>query len=54
MRETHSQARERENKNRRHQQVNWWGIFGLLCGIASAYLSIRILFEAVHLLGRGS
>ena len=47
---------ESESKNvgpRLSQQVNWWGIFGLLCGIGSAYLSLRILFEAISLLGKG-
>lgn len=53
MEETHSQSKECENRARWHQQVNWWGIFGLLCGIGSAYLSLRILFEAVSLLGTG-
>ena len=53
MEETHSESREREHRPRWHEQVNWWGIFGLLCGIGSAYLSLRILFEAVSLLGKG-
>ena len=53
MEETHSESREREIKNPWHKQVNWWGIFGLLCGIGSAYLSLRILFEAISLLGKG-
>ncbi len=53
MEETHSESRESENRPRWHEQVNWWGIFGLLCGIGSAYLSLRILFEAVSLLGKG-
>lgn len=41
---------ERKDSLRR---VNWWGIFGLLCGVGSAYLSLRILFEALTLLGNG-
>lgn len=53
MEETHSEREAGENKVRWHQQVNWWGIFGLLCGIGSAYLSLRILFEAVSLIGNG-
>ena len=35
------------------QQINWWGVLGLLCVIASAYLSIRIISEVVILLGSG-
>lgn len=53
MEETHSESSEREIKGRWHKQVNWWGIFGLVCGIGSAYLSLRILFEAISLLGKG-
>ncbi len=53
MEETHSENCERETKNRWHKQVNWWGIFGLLCGIGSAYLSLRIFLEAITLLGKG-
>ena len=44
---------EREDRSRSTRQVNWWGIFGLLCGIGSAYLSLRIFFEAITLLGNG-
>jgi hypothetical protein len=55
MDETHPKGREEEpeDKTRTSQQVNWWGIFGLLCGIGSAYLSLRIFFEAISLLGNG-
>ncbi len=55
MDETHPKNREQEleGRNRRHRQVNWWGIFGLLCGIGSAYLSLRIFIEAITLLGKG-
>jgi hypothetical protein len=44
---------EQEDRNQGTRRVNWWGIFGLLCGIGSAYLSLRIFFEAITLLGRG-
>lgn len=55
MDDTHqkSEEHEREDRNQGSRQVNWWGIFGLLCGIGSAYLSLRIVFEAVTLLGSG-
>ena len=45
---------ESESKNvgpRLSQQVNWWGILGLLCVIASAYLSFRVILEILSLLG---
>jgi hypothetical protein len=45
--------REPKEGDRSLRRVNWWGIFGLLCGIGSAYLSVRILFEAMTLLGMG-
>ncbi len=48
-----SRGQELEGRNRGRRQVNWWGIFGLLCGIGSAYLSLRIFFEAIMLLGKG-
>ena len=52
---THRAEREHERKQRNQslRRVNWWGIFGLLCGIGSAYLSLRIFFEAITLLGKG-
>ena len=55
MEETDPKKREQEGEgaSRNSRQVNWWGIFGLLCGIGSAYLSLRIFFEAVTLLGNG-
>lgn len=55
MDETHpkSKEQEREDRSQRSRRVNWWGIFGLLCGVGSAYLSLRIFFEAIHLLGNG-
>jgi hypothetical protein len=53
MEETRSEAREREGKGSWHRQVNWWGIFGLLCGIGSGYLTLRILIEAIALLAKG-
>ena len=31
-------------------KINWWGILGLLCVIASAFLSVTILMEIVELL----
>jgi hypothetical protein len=48
-----SSEQEREGRSQSRRQVNWWGIFGLLCGIGSAYLSLRIFFEAITLLGNG-
>jgi hypothetical protein len=48
-----SRENEREDKSPIPPRVNWWGIFGLLCGIGSAYLSLRIFFEAITLLGKG-
>jgi hypothetical protein len=55
MDDTHQRSKEhkREDRSRGSRQVNWWGIFGLLCGIVSAYLSLRIFFEAITLLGNG-
>ena len=55
MDDTHqkSKEQEREDRSQGSRQVNWWGIFGLLCGIGSAYLSLRIFFEAITLLGSG-
>ena len=55
MEETDPKKRELEGEGsgQSSRQVNWWGIFGLLCGIGSAYLSLRIFFEAVTLLGNG-
>jgi len=55
MGETHpeSKRQEGEDKSQSRRRVNWWGIFGLLCGIGSAYLSLRIFFEAITLLGNG-
>mgnify|MGYP001075043289 CR=1 FL=1 len=55
MDETHpkNQDQEREDRSQGGRTVNWWGLFGLLCGIGSAYLSLRILFEAMALLGNG-
>ena len=52
---TDQTQREHETKegNQGLRRVNWWGIFGLLCGIGSAYLSVRIFFEAITLLGSG-
>ena len=44
---------EREDRILSSRKVNWWGLFGLLCGIGSAYLSLRIFFEAITLLGNG-
>ncbi len=31
-------------------KVNWWGILGLLCMAASAFLSVGILFEVLQFL----
>ncbi len=55
MDETHpkNEDQEREDRSRGSRKVNWWGLFGLLCGIGSAYLSLRIFFEAMALLGNG-
>jgi len=55
MDETHikNKGQEREGRNQGKRTVNWWGLFGLLCGIGSAYLSLRIFFEAMTLLGNG-
>ena len=55
MEETHpkGEEQEREGRNPSTRQVNWWGFFGLLCGIGSAYLSLRIFFEAITLLSKG-
>jgi hypothetical protein len=55
MDETHPKSNEQERGERSQgsRKVNWWGIFGLLCGIGSAYLSLRIFFEAITLLGNG-
>ncbi len=55
MDETHPKGAEQEQEERNPgaRKVNWWGIFGLLCGIGSAYLSLRIFFEAITLLGKG-
>ena len=55
MDETHpkSGAQNREDRTEKARKVNWWGIFGLLCGIGSAYLSLRIFLEAITLLGKG-
>jgi hypothetical protein len=52
-RQPNNEEREREDRSQRIRRVNWWGIFGLLCGIGSAYLSLRIFFEAITLLGKG-
>ena len=48
--ETRKQNEEAE-ESRISQQVNWWGILGLLCVMASAYLSIRVITEILSLLG---
>jgi hypothetical protein len=48
-----SEELERQDSNQSLRRVNWWGVFGLLCGIGSAYLSLRIFFEAITLLGKG-
>lgn len=55
MDETHikNKGQEREGRSQGRRTVNWWGLFGLLCGIGSAYLSLRIFFEAMTLLGNG-
>ncbi len=55
MDETHPKSREQEHevRSRGSRKVNWWGLFGLLCGIGSAYLSLRIFLEAIQLLGNG-
>jgi hypothetical protein len=54
MDETHPKSTKQQHEGRsQSRQVNWWGIFGLLCGIGSAYLSLRIFFEAITLLGNG-
>ncbi len=55
MDETHpkSKEQEREDRSQGNLRVNWWGIFGLLCGISLACLSLRIFFEATTLLGNG-
>ena len=54
MDETHqrSKEQEREDRSQGSRQVNWWGIFGLLCGIGSAYLSLRILFRGDYSAGQ--
>jgi hypothetical protein len=31
-------------------KVNWWGILGFLCVVASAFLSVGILYEVVDFL----
>ena len=31
-------------------KINWWGIFGLLCMVASALLSVGILVEVLDFL----
>jgi len=55
MDETHLKDvdQQREDRSQGSRKVNWWGIFGLLCGIGSAYLSLRVFLEAITLLGNG-
>ena len=31
-------------------QIDWWGILGLLCMVASAFLSVGVLFEVLDFL----
>lgn len=31
-------------------KINWWGFLGLLCMVASAFLSVAVLFEVLEFL----
>ena len=32
------------------RKINWWGVLGLLCMVASAFLSVTMLYEILEVI----